>query len=336
MRTYQEMVLEERVEIQRRLEAGDTLRCIARSLNRSPSTISRECRRAGGIKSYRAQVAQRRARACRRKPRVARKLSDPALFDVVCEHLREGWSPEQVAGILGRAFPDEADCRVSHESIYSAIYVLPRGELRTQLIACLRQGRSRRKPRARGTDRRGQIPNMRSIHVRPPEVTDRLIPGHWEGDLIKGAGNRSSVGTLVERTSGFVVLAKMSSATAADALQAFGDALERIPPALRKTMTYDRGKEMTYHDALTLRTGVAVYFADPHSPWQRGSNENTNGLLRQYLPKGTDLSIYSQDQLNQIALSLNTRPRKRHGFRTPLQVYNEHLRLAEADLGTKH
>src|SRR5690606_25972223 len=157
---------------------------------------------------------------------------------------------------------------------------------------------------------RGQIPNLQSIHVRPPEVTDRLIPGHWEGDLIKGAGNRSSVGTLVERTSGFVVLAKMSSATAADALQAFGDALERIPPALRKTMTYDRGKEMTYHDALTLRTGVAVYFADPHSPWQRGSNENTNGLLRQYLPKGTDLSIYSQDQLNQIALSLNTRPRK--------------------------
>ena len=336
MRTYQEMGLEERVEIQLRLEAGESLRCIARSLNRSPSTISRECRRSGGVETYRAQAAQRRARACRRKPRVPRKLSDPALFDVVCEHLRKGWSPEQVAGILARAFPEEADCRVSHESIYSAIYVLPRGELRTQLIACLRQGRSSRRPRARGTDRRGQIPNLQSIHVRPPEVTDRLIPGHWEGDLIKGAGNRSSVGTLVERTSGFVVLAKMSSATAADALHAFGEALERVPPALRKTMTYDRGKEMTYHDALTLRTGVAVYFADPHSPWQRGSNENTNGLLRQYLPKGTDLSIYSQDDLNQIALSLNTRPRKRHGFRTPLEVYNEHLRLAEADLGTKH
>ncbi|EQD78509.1 integrase catalytic subunit [mine drainage metagenome] len=163
-----------------------------------------------------------------------------------------------------------------------------------------------------------------------------MVPGHWEGDLIKGTGNRSSVGTLVERSSGFVVLAKMSSATAADALVSFSQALQRIPAALRKTLTYDQGKEMSYHDALTLRTGVAVYFADPHSPWQRGSNENTNGLLRQYLPKGTDLSVYSQDELNQIALSLNTRPRQRHGFHTPLQVYNEHLRLAEATLGTMH
>jgi IS30 family transposase len=156
------------------------------------------------------------------------------------------------------------------------------------------------------------------------------------GGLIKGAGNRSSVGTLVERTSGFVVLAKMSSASAADALEGFGKALKAIPEALRKTLTYDQGKEMSYHDALTLRTGVQVYFADPHSPWQRGSNENTNGLLRQYLPKGTDLSVYSQAELNQIALSLNTRPRKRHDFRTPLQVYNEHLQLAEASDRTVH
>ena len=336
MRTYQEIRLEERIEIQQRLEAGDTLRRIAQSLKRSPSTISRECERSGGVAGYCAQVADRRARRCRRKPRVARKLSDPALFEVVCEHLHAGWSPEQIAGILARAFPDDAHSRVSHETIYSAIYVLPRGELRKELIACLRQGRSTRKPRTRGTDRRGQIPNMQSIHIRPPEVADRLIPGHWEGDLIKGAGNRSSVGTLVERVSGFVVLAKMSSASAADALQSFGDALDGIPEVLRKTMTYDQGKEMTYHDALTLRTGTAVYFADPHSPWQRGSNENTNGLLRQYMPKGTDLSIYSQDELNQIALSLNTRPRKRHGFRTPLEIYNEHLRLVEADLGSMH
>jgi transposase, IS30 family len=225
---------------------------------------------------------------------------------------------------------------VSHETIYSAVYLVPRGALRTELIACLRQGRSTRKPRTRGTDRRGQIPNMQSIHVRPPEVDDRLIPGHWEGDLIKGAGNRSSVGTLVERTSGFVVLAKMSSASAADALESFGKALKAIPEVLRKTLTYDQDKEMSYHDALTLRTGVQVYFADPHSPWQRGSNENTNGLLRQYLPKGTDLSVYSQAELNQIALSLNTRPRKRHDFRTPLQVYNEHLSLAAASDGTVH
>jgi IS30 family transposase len=172
---------------------------------------------------------------------------------------------------------------------------------------------------------------MQSIHVRPPEVESRLIPGHWEGDLIKGAGNRSSVGTLVERSTGFVVLAKMSSASAADALESFATALETIPPALRKTLTYDQGREMSYHAALTLRTGVQVYFADPHSPWQRGSNENINGLLRQYLPKGTDLADYTQDELNLIAHSLNTRPRKRHKFRTPLELYNQIIQLDQTD-----
>jgi IS30 family transposase len=273
MRTYHELDLDEHVEIQRRLEAGDSQRAIARSLKRSPSTISRECRRMGAG-SYRAQATQRCAWACRRKAHVPRKLSDPVVFGAVQEKLRAGWSPQQVAGILASASSDEAHYRVSHETIYTAIYVQPRGELRTPLIACLRQGRSSRKPRSRGTDRRGQIPNMLSIHVRPPEVADRRIPGHWEGDLIKGAGNRSSIGTLVERITGFVVLAKMSSASAADALQSFGNALERVPAALRKTLTYDQGKEMSYHAALTLRTGVAVYFADPHSPWQRGSNEN--------------------------------------------------------------
>lgn len=336
MRTYHELDLDERVEIQRRVEAGDSLRSIGRSLNRSPSTISRECRRVHDAQHYRAQAAHKRARTLRRMPRVLRKLADPVLFAAVKERLRAGWSPQQIAGILAKASPDEARDRVSHETIYTAIYVQPRGELRSELVACLRQGRSTRKPRSRGVDRRGKIPDMQSIHVRPPEVADRLIPGHWEGDLIKGAGNRSSIGTLVERTSGFVVLAKMSSASAADALHSFGTALERIPAALRKTLTYDQGKEMSYHAALTVRTGVAVYFADPHSPWQRGSNENTNGLLRQYLPKGTDLSNYSQDELNQIALSLNTRPRARHDFRSPLQVYNEHLQLAQAQLGLMH
>jgi IS30 family transposase len=337
MRRYTELTLEERVEIQQRLEAGESLRLIARSLGRAPSTISREQRRIAAKRSdYRAQAAQQHAKACRRKPRVERKLADPGLWEVVRDLLHARWSPAQIAGILGLAFPDDQAWRVSHETIYSAIYLTPRGELRKELIACLRQGRSTRKPRTRGVDRRGQIPNMQSIHIRPAEVEDRLIPGHWEGDLIKGAGNRSSVGTLVERTSGFVVLAKMSSASAADALESFGKALNRIPEALRKTLTYDQGKEMSYHAALTLRTGVQVYFADPHSPWQRGSNENTNGLLRQYLPKGTDLSVYSQDELNQIALSLNTRPRQRHEFRTPLQVYTELQRLAETAIGTMH
>lgn len=336
-RTYNELSLDERVEVQRRLEAGDTLRTIARSLGRSASTISRECKRASADRgSYRAQTAHRHAWTARCKPRVVRKLADPALWETVQDLLHARWSPEQIAGILKRGFPEDASLRVSHETIYSAIYLTPRGALRKELIATLRQGRSTRKPRTRGTDRRGQIPNMRSIRERPPEVEERLIPGHWEGDLIKGACNRSSVGTLVERTSGFVVLAKMSSASAADALESFDKALKRIPEALRKTLTYDQGKEMSYHDALTLRTGVKVYFADPHSPWQRGSNENTNGLLRQYLPKGADLSVYSQDDLDKIALSLNTRPRKRHDFRTPLQVYNELLDLAQADTGTMH
>jgi transposase, IS30 family len=336
MRTYQEVGLNERIEIQQRLESGDSLRAIARSLGRAPSTISRERSRHAGAWPYRAQVAQRRARTSRCKARVPRKLDDPVRFEAVQRLLRLGWSPQQVAGILRDACPDQVADRVSHETIYNALYVLPRGELRRQLIACLRQGRSTRKPNSRGTDRRGRIPDMQSIHVRPPEVADRLIPGHWEGDLIKGAGNRSSIGTLVERTSGFVVLVKMTSASAADALHSFGNALNRIPKSLRKTLTYDQGKEMSYHLALTLRTGVAVYFADPHSPWQRGSNENTNGLLRQYLPKGTDLSGYNQDQLNQIALSLNTRPRARHQFKSPLVVYNEHLKLAETGADIIH
>ncbi len=337
MRTYNELSLEERVEMQQRLESGDSLRAVGRSLGRSPSTISPECRRVAAERSdYKAQAAQKHSQVCRKKPRVTRKLDDAALWETVQALLRARWSPEQIAGILVRGFPDAASYRVSHETIYSADCLVPRGGLRKELIGCLRQGRSTRKPRTRGVDRRGQIPDMQSIHVRPPEIEERLIPGHWEGDLIKGAGNRSSVGTLVERTSGFVVLAKMSSATAADALESFGKALKGIPEALRKTLTYDQGKEMSYHAALTLRTGVQVYFADPHSPWQRGSNENINGLLRQYLPKGTDLSVYSQAELNQIALSLNTRPRKRHQFRTPLEVYNDHLRLAEASAGTIH
>ncbi|WP_136260120.1 IS30 family transposase, partial [Rhodanobacter lindaniclasticus] len=243
MRTYNELTLNERVEIQQRLASGDSLRAIGRSLGRAPSTISRECRRASASPdSYQAQAAQHHREQCRAKPRVPRKLGDPALWETVQALLRARWSPEQIAGILARGFPDTASYRVSHETIYTAVYLVPRGELRKELIGCLRQGRSTRKPRTRGTDRRGQIPDMQSIHVRPPEVADRLIPGHWEGDLIKGAGNRSSVGTLVERTSGFVVLAKMSSASAADALESFGKALKGIPEALRKTLTYDQGK----------------------------------------------------------------------------------------------
>jgi IS30 family transposase len=214
---------------------------------------------------------------------------------------------------------------VSHETIYTAIYAQPRGELRRQLIACLRHGRSTRLPRSRGTDRRGQIPEMVSIHVRPPEVDDRVMPDHWEGDLIKGAGNKSAVGVLVERKSRLVLLARMQDATAATALAAFTAKLQSIATPLRSSLTYDQGKEMARHAELTASTGVRVYFCDPHSPWQRGTCENTNGLLRQHLPKGTDLSIYTQDELDAIADSMNNRPRATHNWKTALQVFSQTL-----------
>jgi IS30 family transposase len=247
------------------------------------------------------------------------------LFIVVRHLLNLRWSPQQIAGRLKSMWPDDSAETVSHETIYNAIYLHPRGELKRELIACLRHHNQVRKPRSQGADRRSQIVDMQSIHIRPPEVEDRLIPGHWEGDLIKGAGNRSSVGTLVERTTGFVVLAKMDNATTKTVVDSFAAVLNREPAAMRKTMTYDQGREMHGHKILTERTGVQIYFADPHSPWQRGSNENTNGLLRQYMPKGSDLSIYSQDDLDAIALELNQRPRARFGFASPLAVYTAHM-----------
>lgn len=280
----------------------------------------------GEVGTYAARPAGIRARGMRFKRRLSPKLAPhTVLFDVVAHYLREGWSPEQIAGTLKRVWPHDREHIVSHETIYNALYVMPRGELRAELIATLRQGRSGRRPRSRGEDRRGQIPDMTSLHARPSEIEDRLVPGHWEGDLIKGAVNRSAVGTLVERSSRLVMLARMQGSTAQAALEGFSEALNRVHEPMRKTLTYDQGKEMSRHKALTERTGVTVYFADPHSPWQRGSNENTNGLLRQYLPKGSDLSGFSQDDLNAIAFKLNSRPRKIHGFLSPLEVYAELL-----------
>ncbi len=252
----------------------------------------------------------------------------------LCLQLR--WSPQQIAAILKSMWPDDSSKTVSHETIYNALYLHPRGELKREMIACLRHHNQVRKPRSRGVDRRGLIKDMQSIHIRPPEVEDRIIPGHWEGDLIKGAGNRSSVGTLVERTTRFVVLAKMDDAGTVSVVDSFSAVLNRQPAAMRKTMTYDQGREMHGHKILTERTGVQIYFADPHSPWQRGSNENTNGLLRQYMPKGADLSVYSQDELDEIALSLNTRPRQTLGFRTPLAVYTEHIQRLQIQPDSVH
>jgi IS30 family transposase len=218
-------------------------------------------------------------------------------------------------------YPGDTERNISHETIYTAIYAMPRGDLRTEVIGLLRQSRRVRRPRSRGEDRRGQIPDMVSIHLRPPEVDERVVPGHWEGDTIKGAGNASAVGTLVERTTLFVVLATLQDGTAKSALSGFSHVLNRIDAQKRLSITYDQGKEMAAHATLTEKTGVNVYFADPHSPWQRGINENTNGLLRQYLPKGADLSVLSQKDLDDIAFDLNVRPRRSLGWKCPLELF---------------
>ncbi len=339
---YEHLNFAERVFIQLGLEHQIKASDIAVNLDRPACMISRELTRNGWVSpskrpvqrgrpaiagGYRAVSAQRRADGLSAKARKPKKLVEGGELWQQVELLLRGYhSPEQISGILKRMNPDDDMLQISHESIYTAIYAMPRGELRKELIACLRQSRKSRRPRARGNDRRGKIPNMVSIHERPDEVDERLVPGHWEGDLIKGARNASAVGTLVERTSLFVTLAKMGDASAEAAEKGFGFVLNRVDVQKRLSMTYDQGREMACHEKLAEATGIKVYFADPHSPWQRGINENTNGLLRQYLPKGTDLSVYTQEELDQIAWKLNTRPRKtpnpslilRYGEKAPL------------------
>ena len=298
-------------------------------LGRSPSTISRELRRNQSLNGrYVAHVAQAHTRERRKVCRPARKLVlGNERFELVLHLLRERFSPEQIAGKLRVMKINFEEAYVCRETIYKAIYAMPVGELRKELVQCLRQGKSTRRPRAGGVDRRGQIPDMVSIHLRPPEVEDRLMPGHWEGDLIKGKNNASAVGTLVERSSGYLMLVKMNDATATSAVEGFSAAINGMPLAARKSMTYDQGKERARHAELTQKTGIAVYFADPHSPWQRGTNENTNGLVRQFLPKGTDLSRYTQEELDKFAYLLNIRPRKRFNWLSPTEVFTQLMGL---------
>ena len=328
-RTYRQLDREERRSIAVARQQGLSIRAIARMLRRSPSTISREIKRNAPGPQYSDHFAQQRCVRRRHQARPQPKLHrQGTLWPQVSTLLHLRWSPQQIAGHLRKSHPDCPAQRVSHETIYNAIYAQPRGELRKELIACLRMARATRWPRSRGTDRRREVDDLLSIHVRPPEVQDRLFPGHWEGDLIKGAHGRSAVGTLVERTTRLLMLVKLPHphpATAAHVLQAFGDKLAGIAQPMRKTLTYDRGSEMARHAQLTQRTGIRVYFCDPHSPWQRGTNENTNGLVRQYLPKGTDLSVYSQQELDAIADQMNGRPRATLGFCTPLEVYGSWL-----------
>ena len=327
--SYTELSVEERATIQVGQYQDLSQREIARMLGRSPSTISRELRRNRSLNGgYVAHVAQAHTRERRTVCRPARKLvMGNERFELVLYLLRERFSPEQIAGKLRVMKINFEEAYVCRETIYKAIYAMPVGELRKELVQCLRQGKSTRRPRAGGVDRRGQIPDMVSIHLRPPEVEDRLMPGHWEGDLIKGKNNASAVGTLVERSSGYLMLVKMNDATATSAVEGFSAALNGMPLAARKSMTYDQGKEMAKHAELTQKTGIAVYFADPHSPWQRGTNENTNGLVRQFLPKGTDLSKHTQEELDKFAYLLNIRPRKRFNWLCPIEVFTQLMGL---------
>jgi transposase, IS30 family len=281
--------------------------------------------RHGGAAAYQAQAAAAQAGAARhltgRRPRLAH---DGTLFGEVAGLLRRGWSPEQIAGRRKRieaGMEQSSGVSVSHEAIYTAIYALPRGELRRELIACLRQDKPMRGRKPKGSERRGKLCNMTNIKQRPEEIEGRLVPGHWEGDIILGAGGASAIGTLVERTTRFVVLVRMPTRKADVVACAFAGALNAIPAPLRKTLTYDQGKEMAQHESLALHTGMRIFFADPHAPWQRGSNENTNGLLRQYFPKATSLSGFNQADLDRVADQLNDRPRKTLDFATP----NEHF-----------
>ena len=332
---YSQLSSEERNMIQRGVNERLSKRAIARLLNRAPSTVTREINRlmvSGQPHSSRSPCPQwarydaaRAAQASRaRRRRGPRKLAEGTpLRAAVMEQLHDGWSPQQIAGRVHSMSPDQPAERLCHETIYAAIYATPKGELRKSLISQLRRAHKQRLPRTRGQDRRGQLPDMVSIHDRPEEVTDRLVPGHWEGDLIKGAGNRSAVGTLVERTSRYVILVKMDGTDAQAALDGFTRAFKAVPFELRKTLTYDQGKEMARHVELTKRLEIRVFFADPHSPWQRPTNENTNGLIREYLPKGIDLSQFTQEQLDEIAWSLNNRPRKVLGFLKPEEMFSQ-------------
>jgi transposase, IS30 family len=317
----------EREEIAVGLAAGQSVRAIAAGLGRAASTVSREIgRNSRGRRQYRALAAQGQAQHRAARPKTAKLAGNAALRVWVQGKLEQRWSPEQISVMLRREFPDDLGMRVSHETIYQSIYVQGRGALRRELAACLRTGRALRKPRRKEGERRGKIPGMVMISERPAEAADRAVPGHWEGDLIVGKDGKSAIGTLVERSTRFVLLLHLpGSHDAVSVAAAMSEAMAGLPAALRRSLTWDQGHEMSNHRQIALDTGLEVYFCDPHSPWQRGSNENTNGLLRQYFPKGTSLAAHSREHLDAVAAQLNARPRKTLGWKTPAQALDEVL-----------
>jgi IS30 family transposase len=318
------LTLPDREEISLALRRGETFSSIAATLDRSVSTVSREVAANGGRSDYRAWRAHERAhrRSLRPKPR---KLAVPKLAAQITRWLKKWWSPKEISRRLRLEFPDDPMMWVSHETIYKTLFVQGRGELRRELTRCLRSGRTQRRPRGR-VETRGRIPGMVMISERPAEVEDRSIPGHWEGDLIIGKNSASAVGTLVERSTRYVMLLHLPDGRLPVQVdEQMRRAIRRLPKELFRTITWDQGKEMHRHASFTIDTGIQIYFCDPHSPWQRGSNENTNGLLRQYMPKGTDLSVLTGTDLGRIARSLNDRPRATLGFMKPSEKLSELL-----------
>ncbi len=315
--------LAEREAISRGVAAGDSLRAIARALGRAPSTVSREIRRHGGARTYRAVTADAAAWTDAARPKRCRLARDARLRRIVAQKLRADWSPQQIAAWLVTAYPDDEAMRVSHETIYRTLYVQARGALKQELVAHLRRQRAVRHSQARIQalhGHQGQIVDAISIAERPPTVEDRAVPGHWEGDLLAG-NQRSHIATLVERRSRYVILVRLPARDAATVTTALIRRVRQLPVGLMQSLTWDRGREMAAHKRFTIATDAAVYFCDPRSPWQRGSNENTNGLLRQYFPKGVDIGHYSQRQLDAVAKKLNTRPRQTLNWQTPAQVF---------------
>ena len=330
-RHYKHLTAEDRAVIESLLADGVSLGAIGARVGVSASTICRERRRGlfPGLDRYLAVVGQRARQVGRaRAGHARRKLGTDAsssYWPTVLPLLQQGWSPQQIAGRL-RSMPDAPS--ISHETIYAAIYAMPRGALRSELVRTLRKSHAGRLPRARGSSRFTGVQNMTPIGLRPPEVDTRRAPGHWEADLIKGAGNGSAVGTLIERTSRYIMLAKLDGADAQSVLEGFTKRLRTVPASLRKTLTYDQGTEMALHQTLAKRLKMSIFFCDPHSPWQRAANENANGLIREYLPKGTDLSTVTQAELRAIEARLNGRPRQILRFQTPEEVFSS-LKLNE-------
>ena len=317
-------MIEEREVISRELSRDRSARFIGALLGRHHSAVSREIDRNGGRDDYRAVEAQTRCDEQRTRPKTRKLEASAELHDAVNDGLAQRWSPKQISRRLRADYPDDEGMRVSHETVYECLYLQARGELRTQLKLALRKGRTRRVNRSRPAVARGTIPDMVNISERPKEADDRAVPGFWEGDLIIGKAGRSQIATLVERRTRFVMLVRIPyDRTAERVAYLLAAKMATLPDFLRNSVTWDQGKEMARHAEFTVRTGIPVYFCDPHSPWQRGSNENTNGLLRQYFPKGTDLSLYSQAELDRVAAELNGRPRETLKWRKPVEELDD-------------